>query len=229
MIPGNQRTHNNNIINQKSDVMKKIIAFIVALVLLVPAYADAANKALEKARNKELKTKLKEYKKGKWEILGSRTLEFSLAKHYDRLNELGDDGHEVEGISTRTKSKNTGKQMAINNAAITYAQEAGSSLQGRVVADMNANGADPAGEFDNFYAAYERLVEKEIRNELEPSYSIIRTNPDGSFEIRSYFIVAESAAAKARQRALESAMKDSELAQKHADKIAGFVKERFQA
>ena len=132
--------------------MKKIIAFIVALVLLVPAYADAANKALEKARNKELKTKLKEYKKGKWEILGSRTLEFSLAKHYDRLNELGDDGHEVEGISTRTKSKNTGKQMAINNAAITYAQEAGSSLQGRVVADMNANGADPAGEFDNFYA-----------------------------------------------------------------------------
>ena len=123
MIPWNQRTHNNNIINQKSDVMKKIIAFIVALVLLVPAYADAANKALEKARNKELKTKLKEYKKGKWEILGSRTLEFSLAKHYDRLNELGDDGHEVEGISTRTKSKNTGKQMAINNAAITYAQE----------------------------------------------------------------------------------------------------------
>ena len=123
--------------------MKKIIAFIVALVLLVPAYADAANKALEKARNKELKTKLKEYKKGKWEILGSRTLEFSLAKHYDRLNELGDDGHEVEGISTRTKSKNTGKQMAINNAAITYAQEAGSSLQGRVVADMKPTGPTP--------------------------------------------------------------------------------------
>lgn len=149
--------------------MKKIIVALLALVLIAPVYAGS-NKALEKAQKKELKTKLKEYKKGNWEVLGSRTLEVSLAKHYDRLNELGDDGHEVEGISTKTKSKNTGKQMAINNAAITYAQEAGSTLQGRVVADMNANGADPAGEFENFYAAYERLVEKEIRNELEPSY-----------------------------------------------------------
>ncbi|MDE5644151.1 MAG: hypothetical protein K2I45_00730 [Muribaculaceae bacterium] len=208
--------------------MKKIIAALVALVMLVPAYAVAANKALEKARKKELKTKLTEYKRGKWEIMGSRTLEYSLAKHYDRLNELGDDGHEVEGISTKTKSKNTGKQMAINNAAITYAQEAGSSLQGRVVADMNANGVDPSAEFENFYAAYERLVEKEIRNELEPSYTIIRANPDGSYEIRAYFIVAESAASKARQRALETAMKESEAAQKHAGKISDFVKEGFQ-
>lgn len=208
--------------------MKKIIAALVALVMLVPAYADAANKQLEKARKKELATKLKEYKKGKWEILGSRTLEYSLANHYDRLNTLGEDGMDIEGIATKTKSKNTGKQMAINNACITYAQQAGSSLQGRVVADMNANGVDPSAEFENFYAAYERLVEKEIRNEMEPSYTIIRTNPDGTYEIRTYFIVAESAAAKARQRALESAMKDSELAQKHADKITGFVKESFK-
>lgn len=206
--------------------MKKIIVALLALVLIAPVYAGS-NKALEKAQKKELKTKLKEYKKGNWEVLGSRTLEVSLAKHYDRLNELGDDGHEVEGISTKTKSKNTGKQMAINNAAITYAQEAGSTLQGRVVADMNANGADPAGEFENFYAAYERLVEKEIRNELEPSYSIIRTNPDGSYEVRTYFIVAESAASKARQRALEGALKDSAAAQKIGDKITGFVKEGF--
>ena len=117
--------------------------------------------------------------------------------------------------------------MAINNAAIIYAQEAGSSLQGRVVSDINANGVDTDSEFENFYAAYERLVEREIRNELEPSYTIIRTNPDGTYEIRSYFIVEESAAAKARQRALEAAMKDSEIAQKHAEKISGFVREGF--
>lgn len=208
--------------------MRKIIMALMALMMIVPVYAGTTNKALEKARNKELKTKLKEYKKGGWEILGSRTLEFALAKHYDRLNQLGDDGHEVEGISTKTKSKNTGKQMAINNAAITYAQEAGSTLQGRVVADMNANGADASGEFENFYAAYERLVEKEIRNELEPSYTVIRTNPDGTFEIRTYFIVEESAAQKARQRALEAALQDSEAAQKIAEKIRGFVDEGFK-
>lgn len=208
--------------------MKKIIAAVIAMVMLVPVYAQAANKALENARKKELKTKLKEYKKGKWEILGSRTMEFSLANHYDRLNTLGDDAHDYEGIATKVASKNNGKQMAINNAVITYAQTAGSTLQGRVVADMNANGVTPEAEFENFYAAYERLVEKEIRGEMEPSYTIIRQNPDGTYEVRTYFIVVESAAAKARQRALEQAMKESEVAQKHADKISGFVKEGFQ-
>lgn len=205
--------------------MKKIIVMMLALFMLAPVYAG--NKDLEKARKNELKQKQKEYKKGKWEIMGSHSLEYALAKHFDRLNELGDDAHEVEGISTSTKSKNTGKQMAINNAMITYAQEAGSTLKGRVIADMNANGTDPSGEFDNFYAAYERLVEKEIKNEMEPSFTIIRTNPDGTYEIRTYFIVTESQAAKARQRALEQALKDSEAAQKYADKISDFVNMSF--
>ncbi|MBD5205551.1 MAG: hypothetical protein HDS84_04160 [Bacteroidales bacterium] len=208
--------------------MKRIILCLIAAMLLLPGYSEAANKQLEKARKKELNQKLKEYKKGKWEIMGSHTLDFALAKHFDRLNTLGDDAHEVEGISTKTKSKNTGKQAAINNAVVTYAQEAGSTLQGRVVSDMNANGADPSGEFDNFYAAYERLVEKEIRGEMEPSYSIIRTNPDGTYEIRTYFIITESAASKARIRALEEALKNSEAAQKYGAKITEFVKQGFE-
>ncbi|MBD5195562.1 MAG: hypothetical protein HDS12_01415 [Bacteroides sp.] len=208
--------------------MKRIILCLIAAMLLLPGYSEAANKQLEKARKKELNQKLKEYKKGKWEIMGSHTLDFALAKHFDRLNTLGDDAHEVEGISTKTKSKNTGKQAAINNAVVTYAQEAGSTLQGRVVSDMNANGADPSGEFDNFYAAYERLVEKEIRGEMEPSYSIIRTNPDGTYEIRTYFIITESAASKARMRALEEALKNSEAAQKYGAKITEFVKQGFE-
>ena len=205
--------------------MKKLLILLVALFVIVPAYSQ--NKDLEKALKKELKEKTKEYKKGKWELMGSHTIEVALAQHYDRLKKLGADAHEVEGISTATKSKNTGKQIAINNAAITYAQEAGSTLQGRVIADMNANGVDPSGEFDNFYAAYERLVEKEIKGELEPSYTVIRTNPDGTYEIRAYFIVTESEAAKARQRALEQALKDSEAAQKYADKISSFVNKGF--
>lgn len=207
--------------------MKKAITLLLAMALLVPVCVEAGNKDLEKARKKELKAKLKEYKKGNWEIMGSHTLEYALAKHYDRLNQLGDDGHEVEGVSTATKSKNTGKQIAINSAAINYAQEAGSSLQGRVIADMNANGVDPSGEFDNFYAAYERLVEREIKGELEPSYTIIHNNGDGTYEIRAYFIVAESQAAKARQRALEEALQNSEAAQRYAGKISDFVSAGF--
>lgn len=208
--------------------MKRIVLALMGLLLLIPMYTEAKNNQLEKARKKELSQKLKEYKKGKWEIMGSHTLDFALANHFDRLNTLGDDAHEIEGISTRTKSKNTGKQAAINNAVITYAQEAGSALRGRVMSDINVNGANTDGEFDNFYAAYERLVEKEIRNEMEHSYTIIRPNGDGTYEIRSYFIICESAASKSRMRALEEAMKNSETAQKYGEQISKFVKEGFE-
>ncbi|MCH5238885.1 MAG: hypothetical protein J1F38_01555 [Muribaculaceae bacterium] len=206
--------------------MKKLIYAFLSLALLVPAVASAKT-PLEKARAKAHKEKLKEYKKEGWKPLGSTTLDVVLLEHYDKLNKLGENGHEVEGISTRTKSINTGKQMAINNAVVTYGQEAGSTLQGRVVSDMSANGVDTSAEFENFFAAYERLVEKEIRGEMQPSFTIMKDNGDGSYEIRTYFIVEENSAQKARLRALEEAMKNSEIAAEHADKISGFVRQGF--
>ena len=204
--------------------MKKILYTLLAIAFLIPGYAEAKT-ALEKAREKAYKTKLKDYKKGGWEALGSKPLDLCLLEHYDKLNSLGANGHEVEGISTRSKSKNLGKQAAINNAVITYGQEAGSTLQGRVVSDMSGNGVDTSGEFENFFAAYERLVEKEIRGEMEPSFSIIHDNGDGTYEVRTYFIVEESNAQKARMRALEEAMKNSEIAAEHAEKISAFVRQ----
>lgn len=204
--------------------MKKLVYAILALALLMPAVVTAKT-PLQKAREKAHKEKLKEYKKEGWKPMGSKPMEVLLLEHYDRLNQLGDNGHEIEGVSTRTKSINTGKQMAINNAVVTYGQEAGSTLQGRVVADMSANGVDTDGEFENFFAAYERLVEKEIRGEMQPSYSIQKNNGDGTYEIRTYFIVEENAAQKARLRALEEAMKNSEVAADHAEQISNFVRQ----
>lgn len=183
--------------------MKKIILFIMAICLIAPV-ADAQNKQLEKMRKQEYKTKIKEYKKDGWKLFGSsRSLDVVLLTHYDKLNSLGEDGHEVLGIASRFKSKNVGKQMAINNACLTYAQQAGSHVKGRVVSDMAGDGVEADAEFDHFYAAYERLVEKEIKGEMSESYSIIRDNGDGTFEMQVYFIVSESAATRARIRALE--------------------------
>ena len=179
---------------------------------------------------KEYKDRKKELKKGGWEIFGtSRSADVTLLKHFDKLNTLGDDAKEVVGIASRFKSKNVGKQMAVNNACLTYAQAAGSYVKGRVMSDMAGDGVDTEGEMDNFYAAYERLVEKEIRGEMEESYSIIRDNGDGTFELQTYFIVNESAASKARIRAMEEAAKESAAAQKYANQISEFVQEGFEA
>ena len=214
--------------------MKKIILLMLAVILMAPA-AEAGNKQLKKAQKKEYKEKIKEYQKGKWELFGSsHTLEVALLNHYGQLNTLGADGSEVVGIASRFKSKNIGHQQAINNACLTYAQQAGSKLKGRIVSDMAANGDDSSAEFDHFYAAYERLVEKEIKGEMVESYSIIRClNPkaknekDKEYEMQTYFIISESAATRARIRAMENAFKESEAAQKYAKKVSDFVREGF--
>lgn len=209
--------------------MRKIVIFLLAFCLVAPV-VDAQNKALEKELKKEYKDRKKELKKGGWEIFGtSRSADVTLLKHFDKLNTLGDDAKEVVGIASRFKSKNVGKQMAVNNACLTYAQAAGSYVKGRVMSDMAGDGVDTEGEMDNFYAAYERLVEKEIRGEMEESYSIIRDNGDGTFELQTYFIVNESAASKARIRAMEEAAKESAAAQRYANQISEFVQEGFEA
>ena len=209
--------------------MRKIVMFLLTFCLVAPV-VDAQNKALEKELKKEYKDRKKELKKGGWEIFGtSRSADVTLLKHFDKLNTLGDDAKEVVGIASRFKSKNVGKQMAVNNACLTYAQAAGSYVKGRVMSDMAGDGVDTEGEMDNFYAAYERLVEKEIRGEMEESYSIIRDNGDGTFELQTYFIVNESAASKARIRAMEEAAKESAAAQKYANQISEFVQEGFEA
>ena len=209
--------------------MKRILTAVLAFCLIVPVVgAQNYEKALNRAAKKEYKTKLKEFKKGKWEAYGTtRSLEVCLLSHFDKLQKLGEDGREIMGSATRFKSKNIGHQMAISNACVLYAGQAGSSLQGRVVSDMAGNGSDPTAEFDHFYAAYERLVEKEIKGELQESFSVIRPYGDGTFEMQTFFIVSETAASKARIRAFEEAARESAAAQAYADKVSSFVKEGF--
>lgn len=203
--------------------MKKILTLIMALCFLAPAYAQNYDKMIQKAQQKELKEKMKEYKKKGYEIMGSRTMEVALAKHYSKLNELGDNATVFDGISTRTKSKNLGEQMALNNATIKYAQKAGSTVKGRVVSDLYGDGTSAEDEFEKFYAAYERLIEQKVKNALIPSYSIIKDNGDGTYEIQSFFIVDESKARIAREQALEGALKDTELAAKYGEKLHDFI------
>ena len=209
--------------------MKKVIVFLLTLIMMMPAAIAADNsKQLQKARNKERKEVMKRYKKEGWQLFGStRSLEVALLSHWEKLDKLGEDGREVMGISTKSKSKNVGQQMAINNACATYAQQAGSSLKGRVVSDLAGDGIDTDAEFEHFYAAYERLVEKEIKGEMDKSFSLIRNNPDGTYEIETFFIVSEGAASKARIRAMENAAKESEAAQRYANKVSEFVREGF--
>ena len=207
--------------------MKKVIMLIMVMAIAMPS-VYAQNKALEKARKKEYKAKMNEYKKEGWKIFGtSRSLDVALLTHYDKLNSLSENGYEIVGICARYKSDNVGHQAAINNACNTYARQAGSTLKGRITSDMFGDADHPEAKFDKFYAAYETLVEKEIKGELRESYSVYRTLGNGEKTMQTFFIVDEDAAMRARLRALENAAKESEAAQRYAKKVSDFVREGF--
>lgn len=206
--------------------MKKLLVILLAFCFVMPVMAQ--NKALEKARKKEYKTKMKEFADNNWKIYGSsRSLDVALLSHYAKLDAAGQETYEIQGACSRFKSKNIGHQTCLNNAAITYAQLAGKKLKGRVVSDMAGDTGNLDAEFDRFYAAYEALVEKEVQGELQESFSIIRELEPGVFEMQTFFVISEDSASKARIRAYENAMKESTAAQKYASKVGDFIKEGF--
>jgi len=210
--------------------MKRILVLALAALMTVGfcSQTEAQNKQLRKAQKKEYKTKLKQLKKEGWSLYGSsRSIDVVLLTHYDKLNELGANGSELMGEASKFKSKNVGKQSAVNNACVVYASEAGRHLKGRIVNDLFSNADDVDMEFDKFYAAYESLVEKDIQGELQESFTLIKDNGDGTYAMQVYFIVDEESACKARIRAMEMAAKESEAAQKYAKQVSDFVREGF--
>lgn len=210
--------------------MRQIFVIMLSVLLLSPISIQGQN--LSKAIKKEYKAKMKQFKKEKWELYGSsRTLEVTLAKYYEAM-ESNPNVREIMGNAARFKSRTVGHQSAINDACRTYAQQCGSFVKGRVDSDLASDGLDVNSEFDHFYAAFERLVEKEIQGELQEKFSIIRQigsdKDEAIYEMQTYFLVDEDAASKARIRAYEQALKESEAAQKMATKIGDFVKAGFE-
>jgi hypothetical protein len=169
--------------------------------------------------------KMKEYKNDGWKLAGSsKTLDVALLEHYEKLEKAGN--QELAGEVSQCKSINVCKQVAYNNAVISYANLAGTFVKGRITSDLNADQSRLEAEFDKMYAAYERLVAQEIRGELTESYAIVKEGEKSS-QYKVFFIVSEDEASKARIRAIEMAAKETEVAQEYARKIADFVREGF--
>ena len=203
--------------------MKKIIMFVMAAFMLsvIPATAQE----LSKSEKKSLKAKVKELKKQGWQIFGSTsTIDLALEKHMLKLH--SDDAIEVPGTASSFKSKNVGKQMALNSAMTYYASMMDSEIKGKVVSDMQGDGEFSESEFEKFYAAFKRSVQTTIKDELKESFSIIRDKGNGISEMQTFFLVDKVAASQARVRALEQAGKESVAAQLYAKVVQKFVEEK---
>ena len=197
--------------------------FLMAAFMLsvIPATAQE----LSKSEKKSLKAKVKEFKKQGWQIFGSTsTIDLALEKHMLKLH--SDDAIEVPGTASSFKSKNVGKQMALNSAMTNYASMMDSEIKGKVVSDMQGDGEFSETEFEKFYAAFKRSVQTTIKDELKESFSIIRDKGNGTSEMQTFFIVDKHAASQARVRALEQAGKESVAAQLYAKVVQKFIEEK---
>ena len=197
--------------------------FLMAAFMLsvVPASAQE----LSKSEKKSMKAKIKEFKKQGWQIFGSTsTIDLALEKHMLKMQ--SEDAIEVPGIASSFKSKNVGKQMALNSAMTNYASMMDSEIKGKVVSDMQGDGEFSETEFEKFYAAFKRSVQTTIKDELKESFSIIRDKGNGTSEMQTFFIVDKHAASQARVRALEQAGKESVAAQLYAKVVQKFIEEK---
>ena len=206
--------------------MKKIIMIIMALCLMAPAAMSQQNALTpkqEKMCNKNAKDRAEQLGKGGYEVMGSLPMEDLLYKHFAKL-EMG----ASEELGTgHSKSQNNGRQMCMTYAMSEYASKAVSQIKGRSVTDSYGNEVDTENdaEFARFYAAYERLTQKEIKGELQESFTLMKKNPDGSYDFRMYFTVDDNKALARRQKALKDAAAESGLAQDYAKQGAEFVNE----
>lgn len=204
--------------------MKRIIAMFVVGVMLI-ASASAQPNTSDKKLWKTAQKKAKEMTSAGWLVDGSMPLENLLFKHYQKLNEDGN--QEVVGNvvgNTSVTTLNQGQQWAATMAAISYSKQAGQTIRGRLTAEVGAglNGGPAA---DSFYEGYESFVEKEIKGELVRSFAVYRTKEDGGIEYSCYYIVNEDEAHQARIRAMQRAMEESEFARANAERISEFVRE----
>ena len=206
--------------------MKRIFT-LVALSLCSLCILSAQPKNTNKALWRNAKKFAKELTAEGWKINSSKGLEVAVYEHYLALND--DKNKElvsnVEG-SVNVKTINAAKQWAHNNALTSYAQTASTYVKGRIASEVGG-GLQGNPALDNFYAAYENLVSKEISGELLPSVSIYREGKKGNIEYRIYFLVNEEKASESRIRAMKAALIESEVARMNAEQITKFVQEGF--
>lgn len=216
--------------------MRKLIALCLALLIAAPAFSTHAESSIQNELNKELvkqlkknyKKKKKELEKEHWKIQGStKTLEVALLEHYTKLYSETEVAQEIVGTADNFRSTNIGRRQAVTNAQMSYAQRAGARVKARIVEDMGANSSDINAEFEHFYAAYEANVQKEIGMELQESFTLIRPHAGSkdAYDMQIFFIISEDAATRARVRAYQNALKESEAAQQYAERVSQFVQE----
>ena len=181
--------------------MKKII--FVLLAMLTTSVSVHAGDPTEKLIQKTVKTRLKELKKGGWEVFGTALpLDAALSNYYQTYFKLGDNGCEQVGNGSESENKTILHAKAVADAMRGYSTKASNNVSVETVDALNSiSGKD----LEDFRSTYESKVNKTINSQLKEYFSIIRPSQTikGCYEMQTFFLVDEREAVKARLQAMK--------------------------
>jgi hypothetical protein len=208
--------------------MKRVITLMM-LLAVITATAFAQPKSSDKALWKTAKKEAQKLEKDGWKVDGSLPLENLLYNHYQKLSNDDNNQELIANVvgNTTVKTLNQGQQWSTTIASVSYAKQAGQTVKGRIAAEVGA-GTENMPSADSFYEGYESKVEKEIKGELKKSFALYKEKDNGTIDYKAYYVINEENASKARIRAMQLAIQESEFARQNAERISSFVKEAFK-
>lgn len=200
--------------------MKKIaIMMLMAFVAMGPIAAQSSK--VVKAAKKEAKASVKQLKKEGFKMLELGDMQMQLQ---DYLVRAKSGCKQVVGTADDCMSINLGKTTALNNAINEYATLSGGVVKGRITTNTSSISGQQA---DDIVAAYERLVLKEIKGEIQTCVTLVRENKK-TYDVRVYCLVDHDAAHAAKMKAMQLALEELNLAQQYGSAISDWIDEGLE-
>lgn len=197
--------------------MKRLLFIMVAAIIAVtPVFAQTKKDA--KAAKKEAKIAAANLKKEGYKLLELGDLQIQLE---DYLLKTKSGMKQIVGTAEGCMSLNLAKTTALNNAINEYATMSGGMVKGRITSNTSSiNGQ----QVDDIVAAYERLVLKEIKGEIQTCVTLVKESKK-MYDVRVYCLVDYDAAHAARVKAMTLALEELELSQQYGSQVSDWIDE----
>ncbi len=200
--------------------MKKILMVAIAsLIAFGPVMAQTKQEI--KAAKKEAKLVAKRLTNEGYKLLELGDMQLQLQ---DYLTKAKGGCKQIVGTAESCMTINLGKTTALNNAINEYATMSGGIVKGRITSNASSiNGT----QVDDIVAAYERLVLKEIKGEIQTCVTLVRENKK-NYDVRVYCLVDYDAAHAARMKAMTLALEELKLSQEYGSQVSDWIDEGFE-
>lgn len=170
--------------------LKEKYPFFLLLILFFSNFsllAASKNTDIQKIKEKGRKEILKKHKKEDWKVVGSAiSLENAFNNYWQKTDVV--DQQEIVGYCASGKTLEQALKMAATDANAVYVQTAIQTVEAKVKSTVSSHSASG----NSFSLDSSREAESRIKGNLKKIFSIYRKNPDGSYEIKSFFLAEKT-------------------------------------